>query len=412
MEKQNVYDVLVERGLVAQTTNAEKTRELFGSEKVSFYVGFDATADSLHIGHFLPIILMMHLQRAGHYPIALMGTGTTLVGDPTGKTEMRKMLTVDEINHNADNFARQISKYVTLDGQKGEIVKNGDWLLELKYLPFLRDIGIHFSVNRMLTAECFKSRLEKGLSFIEFNYMIMQSYDFLHLHQEKNVKVEFGGDDQWSNIIGGVDLTRRVTGDEVYGLTMPLLVKADGQKMGKTAGGAVWLDPERYSPYDFFQYFRNCDDADVTTLFTRLTFVPMDEIREMETWQGTSRINEAKERLAYEITAIIHGEDEAKKAMETARAIFINGQDDANMPTTELSSGDFTDGSIGILDLLVKADLAASKSEARRLVQQGGISVNGDKVAEENATFEEELFKGDGLTVKKGKKVFQKVLVK
>lgn len=410
MEKQNIYDTLVERGLVAQTTNAEKTRELFGKENVVFYVGFDATADSLHIGHFLPIILMMHLQRAGHYPIALMGTGTTMVGDPTGKTDMRKMLSVEEINQNADNFAEQISKYVTLDGKKGEIVRNGDWLLELEYVPFLRDIGIHFSVNRMLAAECFKSRLEKGLSFIEFNYMIMQSYDFLYLHENKNVKVEFGGDDQWSNIIGGVELTRKVTGDEVYGLTIPLLVKADGQKMGKTAGGAVWLDPKRYSPYEFFQYFRNCDDADVTTLFTRLTFVPMDEIREMATWQGTARINEAKERLAYELTLIVHGEDEANKALETSRAIFIEGQDDANMPTTILVSEDFTDGSIGILDLLVKSELASSKSEARRLIDQGGISVNNEKATDDQVVYLQNSFSGDGITVRKGKKVFQKII--
>lgn len=405
---QNVFDVLKERGLIAQTTNEEKIRELLGSEKVTFYIGFDATADSLHVGHFLQLMVMAHMQKAGHKPIALLGTGTTMVGDPTGKTDMRKMLTVEEINHNAECFRQQMSKFVDFSDGKAMIARNGDWLMNVKYIEFLREIGVHFSVNKMLTAECFKTRLEKGLSFIEFNYMLMQSYDFLKLNRDYNCKMELGGDDQWSNILGGVDLVRRCDGKEVYGMTFTLLTTKEGKKMGKTEKGAVWLNPEKTSPYDFFQYWRNVDDGDVVNCLKLITFVPMDEIREYEKLSG-SELNVAKERLAYEITKLVHGEEEAEKALSAARSLFAQGGNDENMPTTELSADDFANDEIEILELLVKTALAPSKGEARRLVQQGGISVDGEKVTDIKATVKKADFKEGQIIIKKGKKVFHKV---
>lgn len=410
MNTANVFDVLTERGLVAQSSNMEKVREILGKEKVTFYIGFDGTADSLHIGHFMPIILMMHMQRAGHTPIALMGTGTTMVGDPTGKTDMRKMLSKEEIDKNAEKFHNQIAKHIDFSDGKAILEKNGDWLRNLNYMDFLRDVGVHFSVNRMLSAECFKSRMETGLSFLEFNYMIMQSYDFLHLHKEHGCILQMGGDDQWSNMLGGVDLIRRVSGKEVYCFTTPLLTTKEGKKMGKTEKGALWLDPEKVSPYEFFQYWRNVDDADVIKTLKFMTFIPMDEINEMSRLEG-SDINKAKERLAYEVTSMIHGREEADKALQASRALFVSGNDDVNMPITKLSGDDFVDSAIDILTLLVKANLAATKSEARRLVDQGGISIDGEKISDVKFALDSSNFENGGITIKKGKKVFHKVVL-
>ena len=406
---QNVLDGLQERGLVAQSTNLEGLREVLGKEKVRFYIGFDGTADSLHIGHFFPIMLMMRMQRAGHIPIALLGTGTAVVGDPTGKTDMRKMLSVDEINHNAEIFQQQISKFIDFSEGKALLRRNGDWLFELKYMEFIREVGIHFSVNRMLTAESVKARMEKGLSFMEFNYMILQSYDFYHMFKEDNCILQMGGDDQWSNIIHGVELIRRMEGKEAYGLTVPLLTNRDGKKMGKTEKGALWLDPNRTSPYEFFQYWRNINDEDVINTMKFITFIPMEEIREMEKLEG-SGINQAKERLAHELTALIHGKDEADKALKAAKSLFISGSDDENMPSTQLTDDQFIDGSIGILDLLVTTGLAPSKAEGRRLVTQGGISIDGVKVVDCAMLLEKSRFEGEGITLKKGKKAFNKVI--
>ena len=400
-----VFEELERRGLIAQMTHPEKIREKLDHEKTTFYIGFDATADSLHVGHFLQLMVINHMIRAGHTPILLLGTGTTMVGDPTGKTDMRKMLSVEEINYNADRFLEQMGRLVPLD--KCIVERNGDWLMKLNYIELLRDIGVHFSVNRMLTAECFKSRLERGLSFIEFNYMIMQSYDFLKLYQTHNCTMELGGDDQWSNIIGGVELLRRVEGEEVCGMTFTLLTTKEGKKMGKTESGAVWLDPKKYSPYDFFQYWRNVGDDDVINCLKLITFVPIEEIEEMEKWQG-SDLNKAKERLAYEVTKFVHGQEEADKALAAAKALFVSGGHDENMPTTVLAEADFTDGAIGLTDLLVKTGLAPSKAEARRLIQQGGISVDDQKVTDPAAKVERENISGH-MIIKKGKKVYHKV---
>lgn len=402
-----LFEELKRRGLIAQMTNEEKLRELLDNEKgVPFYIGFDATADSLHVGHFLQLVVMSHMQKAGHKPIALLGTGTTMIGDPTGKTEMRKMLTIDEINYNAECFKKQMSKFIDFSEGKAEMVKNGDWLLKINYIDFLRDIGRHFSVNKMLTYECYKTRLEKGLSFLEFNYNLMQSYDFLHLNQTMGCLIELGGDDQWSNILGGIDLVRRVEGKEVYGMTFTLLTTKEGKKMGKTEKGALWLDPEKCSPYDFFQYWRNVGDDDVINCLKLITFVPIEEIEEMEHTLEGSGLNKAKERLAFEVTKMVHSEEEATKCLEAAKSVFGGAGHSEDMPSTELSADDFTDGKIAILDLLVKTGLAPSKGEGRRLVTQGGISINDVKIDSPNEMIEITDF----VIIRKGKKVFHKAV--
>ncbi len=406
----SVFNELKERGLIAQMTHENEIKELLEKEKVTFYIGFDATADSLHVGHFLQLMVMSHMQRAGHRPIALLGTGTTMVGDPTGKSDMRKMLTPEEIEHNAECFRRQMSKFIDFSQDKAVIAKNGDWLMKLNYIEFLREIGVHFSVNRMLTAECFKSRLEKGLTFIEFNYMLMQSYDFLKLSRDYDCKMQLGGDDQWSNIIGGVELVRRCDTKDVYGMTFTLLTTKEGKKMGKTENGAIWLDPEKTPPYEFFQYWRNVADGDVINCLKMITFVALDEIREMEHWEG-SELNKAKERLAYELTKLVHGENEAQKALSAALALFASGGNDENMPTTQLSDEDFADGVIPVLDLLTKTGLAPSKGEARRLVTQGGIVIAGEKIADISAAVKRGDFKDGELIIKKGKKVYHKAIL-
>lgn len=406
---ENVFDWLKERGLVAQATNEEEIRTLLGKEKVTFYTGFDPTADSLHVGHFMQLIVMRKMQQAGHRPIVLLGGGTTMVGDPTGKTDMRKMLTKEQIQHNADCFKQQMSKFIDFSEGKALMVNNADWLLGLNYLDFLREIGVHFSVNKMLTAECFKTRLEKGLSFIEFNYMLMQSYDFLHLAREYDCKMEFGGNDQWSNIIGGVELNRRCDQREVYGMTFTLLTTREGKKMGKTEKGAVWLDPEKTSPYEFFQYWRNIDDAEVQNCLKLLTDVPVAEIDAIDMTSGPA-INAAKERLAFELTGLVHSPEEAQKAMETARSLFGGGADAENMPATVLGAALLGENGIGILDLLVAAGLVPSKGEGRRLVQQGGVALDGEKVSDPMAMISRERLEA-GIVVKKGKKVYHKVSV-
>jgi len=402
------YEELVARGLIAQQTNPEKIEELINSGKASFYIGFDATADSLHVGHFLQLMVMARLQKAGCKPIALLGTGTTMIGDPTGKTDMRKMLSVEEINHNSECFRRQMEKFIDFSDGKALLVRNGDWLLNLNYIELLRDVGVHFSVNRMLTAECVKTRLERGLSFLEFNYMIMQSYDFLHLYREYGCTLELGGDDQWSNIIGGVELVRRAEQQEVYGLTFTLLTNKDGKKMGKTEKGAVWLDPNKTTPYEFFQYWRNVDDGDVIKCLKLLTFVPLEEINEMEKYTGAD-INKAKERLAYELTKLVHSKEEADKALEAARSLFVSASSSDHMPTYRLSDEDFTDGEITVIDLLVKTSLAPSKGEARRLIQGGGVSVSDSKVTGIAAKLTKDDFSTGEVILKKGKKNFYKI---
>lgn len=404
-----VYEELQARGLIAQCTNEEKVCDLLDNHQTTFYIGFDATADSLHVGHFLQLVVMARLQQAGHRPIALIGGGTTMIGDPTGKTDMRKMLTKEEIDHNAECFRQQMRRLVDFGEDKAKMVNNADWILKFNYMDFLREVGVHFSVNRMLTAECFKTRLEKGLSFIEFNYMLLQSYDFLHLYRTEGCHLQLGGDDQWSNIINGADLIRRVDGkDDAYGLTFTLLTTSEGKKMGKTEKGAVWLDPEKTSPYDFFQYWRNINDADVIRVMKMLTFMPLDEIAEYETLEGAG-LNRAKEKLAYEITAMVHGKEEAEKALAAARAVFTGGTSAADMPTTKLSVDDLTDGQIGALDLLVKTGLVKSKSEARQVVKQGGLTINDVKVTDMFAMYGEDAFSGDGMIIRKGKKTFHKV---
>ncbi|MFT3952698.1 MAG: tyrosine--tRNA ligase [Oscillospiraceae bacterium] len=400
-----LFEELKRRGLIAQTTNEEKIRALVDGTKVNFYIGFDATADSLHIGHFLQLIVMRHMQLAGHKPFVLLGTGTTMVGDPTGKTDMRKMLTVEEINANADIFASQMARFIDFSDGKAEIVRNGDWLMNMNYIQFLRDVGRYFSVNKMLTYECYKSRLEKGLSFLEFNYNLMQSYDFLHLNQNHDVTMELGGDDQWSNILGGVDLVRRVEGKEVYGMTFTLLTTKEGKKMGKTEKGALFLDAEKCTPYEFYQYFRNIGDDDVINCLKLLTFIDIEKIEELERTLTGSELNSAKELLAFELTKMVHGEQEAAKAQEAARAVFGGAGSSENMPSTELPAAEL-DAGIGILDLLVRTGLAPSKSEARRLVAQGGISVDDEKITDPNAV----ITVGEQAIVKKGKKVFHRVV--
>ncbi len=406
----NVYDILEERGLIAQTTHAEEIRELLGKEKVTFYIGFDPTADSLHVGHFLQMVVMRHMQLAGHRPIALVGGGTGMVGDPSGRTDMRKMMTPEVIDHNCECFKKQLSKVIDFTDDKAIMVNNADWLLNLNYIEFLRDIGACFSVNKMLAAECFKQRLEKGLSFLEFNYMLMQSYDFLMLSREYGCKLELGGDDQWSNILGGLELCRRKDQKQVYGMTFTLLTTSEGNKMGKTAKGALWLDPEKTSPYEFYQYWRNVNDADVVKCLKLLTFIPMEQIREYEKYEG-AQLNDIKKILAYEITKMVHGEDEAKKAQSAAEALFGGGADDSNMPSTEVEKEKIEAG-MGILDLLVLAKLAPSKGEGRRLVTQGGISIDSSKVTDAAFTVGLDLFKDGQIIIKKGKKVFHKIILK
>ena len=405
---QNVFDILKERGLLAQTTHEEEIRELLGKEKVTFYIGFDPTADSLHVGHFLQMVVMRHMQNAGHRPIALVGGGTAMVGDPSGRTDMRQMMTVETINHNSECFKKQLSCIVDFSDDKAIMVNNADWLRNLNYIEFLRDIGSCFSVNEMLRAKCFQTRLEKGLSFIEFNYMLMQSYDFLELNKRYGCVMELGGDDQWSNILGGIDLCRRKANKQVYGMTFTLLTTSDGKKMGKTAKGALWLDPAKVSPYEFYQYWRNVDDADVVRLIKMITFVPMEEIYEMEKWEGAD-LNKAKVRLAYEVTKLVHGEEEANKAKATAEGIFGGGAA-GDMPTTELAAADIEDET-ALLDLMLAAKLIPSKGEGRRLIQQGGVSVDDAKITEPNHTVKKDDLV-NGIVIKKGKKVFHKVIAK
>lgn len=406
----SVFDELKARGMIAQMTNEEKIRDLMENQKIKFYIGFDPTADSLHVGHFVQIMVMAHMQRAGHVPIALFGGGTGMIGDPSGKTDMRKMLTKETIQHNIDCFQKQMSNLVDFSDGKALMVNNADWLLNLNYIEFLREVGVHFSVNRMLAAECYKQRLERGLSFFELNYMIMQSYDFLVLSREYDCQLEFGGDDQWSNIIGGVELNRRMDGREVCGMTFNLLQTSDGRKMGKTEKGAVWLDPEKTSPYEFYQYWRNVDDADVINCMKMLTFIPLDEIAEYEKLEG-SALNQAKEKLAFEVTKLIHGAEEAQKAQSAAKALFSSSADAEHMPTTVLKPEQFTDDAITVIDILVAASLAKSKGEARRLIEQGGITVDDGRVTNLGAAVSKADFAKGHVLVKKGKKVFHKIVL-
>ncbi len=405
----SVFEVLKERGLIAQMTHEEEIKELLENKKITFYIGFDPTADSLHIGHFMQLVVMKHMQNAGHRPIVLLGGGTTMVGDPTGKTDMRPMITREEIQKNADRFKEQMSKFIDFSDGKAIMVNNADWLLDLNYVEFLREVGVHFSVNRMLSAECFKTRMERGLSFLEFNYMLMQSYDFYKLNNEYDCVMEFGGDDQWSNIIGGIELIRRKASKEAYGMTFTLLTTSEGKKMGKTEKGALWLDPEKVTPYEFYQYWRNVDDKDVIRLLKLVTFVSMDEIREYEKFEG-QELNKVKQRLAFEVTKMVHGEEEAQKADAAAKAVFGAGNNDADMPTYQLDGG-LVDGGMNIVDLLAVSGLAPSKGEGRRLVQQGGVSIDGNKIDDIAYTITKDIFTDGKIVVKKGKKVFLKVVI-
>ena len=405
----SIFDTLQARGLIAQTTHEDEIKKLLETEKITFYIGFDPTADSLHIGHFMQLIVMKHMQNAGHRPIVLLGGGTTMIGDPTGKTDMRRMMTADEIQQNADNFKVQMSRFIEFgdDCEKARIVNNADWLLDINYVEFLREVGVHFSVNRMLTAECFKSRLEKGLSFLEFNYMLMQGYDFYLLNKEHGCVMQFGGDDQWSNILGGIELIRRKSQKAAYGMTFTLLTTSEGKKMGKTEKGALWLDPEKVSPYEFYQYWRNVDDADVVRLLKLVTFVPLDEIAKFEKLSG-QELNEAKKLLAFEVTKMVHGEAEAETAQSAASNIFGGGSTE-NMPSFEIDSGLISAG-IPVLDLLVTSGLVPSKGEGRRLIEQGGLSINGEKVSDVATVITGEYFNDNEMIVKKGKKVFLKII--
>ena len=405
-----IYEELVARGLIAQVTNEEEIREMVNNGKATFYIGFDCTADSLHVGHFMALCLMKRLQMAGNKPIALIGDGTTLIGDPSGRTDMRQMLTEDAIKHNAECFKRQMEKFIDFSDGKALMLYNSEWLKPLNYIEMLREVGACFSVNNMLRAECYKQRMEKGLSFLEFNYMIMQSYDFYYMFQHYGCNMQFGGNDQWSNMLGGTELIRKKLGKDAHAMTITLLLNSEGKKMGKTASGAVWLDPNKTSPFEFFQYWRNVDDADVLKCIRMLTFLPLEEIDKMSTWEG-SQLNEAKEILAYELTKLVHGEEEAEKAKAASKALFAGGGDTEHMPTTELTNDDFGGGSIDVLTLLVKCGLAASKGEARRLVQQGGVTVNDEKVTAIESTFGCEQFTGDGVVIKKGKKAFHKAVL-
>jgi tyrosyl-tRNA synthetase len=405
-----IYEELKARGLIAQVTDEEQIRNLINSGKAKFYIGFDCTADSLTAGHFMALTLMKRLQMAGNAPVALIGGGTTMIGDPSGRTDMRKMLTREDINHNAECFKRQMEKFIEFGEGKAIMVNNADWLLNLNYIDLLREVGHCFSVNNMLRAECYKQRMAQGLSFLEFNYMIMQSYDFYYLYQNMGCNLQFGGDDQWSNMLGGTELIRRKLGKDAHAMTITLLTDSQGHKMGKTAGNAVWLDPNKTSPYDFYQYWRNVGDADVMKCIRMLTFLPLEQIDEMEKWDD-SRINEKKKILAYELTSLVHGKEEADKAAEAAAALFAGGNgDDANMPTTTVTSSELTDGAIGILDALVKTGIAKSKGDARTLVKQGGITVDGNKVETQDFKFTEEMLK-NGAKIKKGKKIFHKIIL-
>ncbi len=406
-----LYDELVARGLIAQVTDEEEIKDLINNGKATFYIGFDPTADSLHVGHFMALCLMKRLQMAGNKPIALIGGGTAMIGDPSGRTDMRQMMTPETIQHNCDCFKKQMSRFIDFSDGKALMVNNADWLMDLNYIDVLREVGAHFSVNRMLTAECYKQRMEKGLSFLEFNYMIMQSYDFYTLYQKYGCNMEFGGDDQWSNMLGGTELIRRKLGKDAYAMTINLLLNSEGKKMGKTQSGAVWLDPEKTSPFDFFQYWRNVADSDVLKCIRMLTFLPLEEIDAMESWEG-AQLNQAKEILAFELTKLVHGEEEATKAREASHALFAGGGDSAHMPTVELSAADFADGDMDILALLVKTELAPSRSDARRAVEQGGVSVADEKVTDIKTAYNADFFGADGLVVKRGKKKFVKVLVK
>ncbi len=404
-----IYDELVARGLIAQVTDEKEIRELVNSGKATFYIGFDPTADSLHVGHFMALCLMKRLQMAGNKPIALIGGGTGYIGDPSGRTDMRSMMTPETIQHNCDCFKKQMSRFIEFGEGKAQMVNNADWLLDLNYIDMLRDVGACFSVNNMLRARCYEQRMEKGLSFLEFNYMIMQSYDFYHLYKNYGCNMQFGGDDQWSNMLGGTELIRKKLGKDAHAMTITLLLNSEGKKMGKTVGGAVWLDPEKTSPYEFYQYWRNVADADVLKCIRMLTFLPLEEIDAMDSWEG-SQLNTAKEILAYELTKLVHGEDEANKAQETSRAVFSGVGTHSNMPTVNLAEEDFTDGKIGLLSMMVKGELATSNGEARRLVQQGGVSVNDEKITDASFSVDRATF-SDGVIVKKGKKVIVKFVV-
>ena len=405
-----IYDELKARGLIAQVTDEELISNLINNGKATFYIGFDPTADSLHVGHFMALCLMKRLQMAGNKPIALIGGGTGMIGDPSGRSDMRQMMTPETIQHNCDCFKKQMSKFIDFSEGKALMVNNADWLMDLNYVELLREVGPHFSVNRMLTAECYKQRMEKGLSFLEFNYMIMQSYDFYALFQKYGCNLQFGGDDQWSNMLGGTELIRRKLGKDASAMTITLLLNSEGKKMGKTQSGAVWLDPNKTSPFEFYQYWRNVADADVLKCIRMLTFLPLEEIDKMDAWEG-SQLNQAKEILAYELTKLVHGEEESVKAQESARALFSAGNA-ANMPTAELEEEDFIDGKIDILTMLVKAGLVPSKSEARRAVQQGGVAVDGEKVDDIKAEFVKDALAGDGIVLRRGKKNFRKVIAK
>ena len=406
-----LYDELVARGLIAQVTDEEEIKELINNGKAVFYIGFDPTADSLHVGHFMALCLMKRLQMAGNKPIALIGGGTAMIGDPSGRTDMRQMMTPETIQHNVDCFKKQMSRFIDFGEGKAMLVNNADWLMDLNYIDVLRDVGAHFSVNRMLTAECYKQRMEKGLSFLEFNYMIMQSYDFYHMFQKYGCNMQFGGDDQWSNMLGGTELIRRKLGKDAYAMTINLLLNSEGKKMGKTQSGAVWLDPNKTSPFDFFQYWSNVGDADVLKCIRMLTFLPLEQIDEMDKWEG-AKLNEAKEILAYELTKLVHGEEEAKKAKEASHALFAGGGVSAHMPTVEVTADDLYNDKLDIMAVLVKASLCESRSDARRAVQQGGVSVDGEKVTDISTSYTLDEFAGEGKVVKRGKKKFAKVISK
>ena len=406
-----VYDELVARGLIAQVTDEEEIKELINNGKAVFYIGFDPTADSLHVGHFMALCLMKRLQMAGNKPIALIGGGTAMIGDPSGRTDMRQMMTRETINHNVECFKKQMSRFIEFGEDKAMLVNNADWLMDLNYVDVLREVGAHFSVNRMLTAECYKQRMEKGLSFLEFNYMIMQSYDFYTLFQKYGCNMEYGGDDQWSNMLGGTELIRRKLGKDAYAMTINLLLNSEGKKMGKTQSGAVWLDPNKTTPFEFFQYWRNVSDADVLKCLRMLTFLPLEQIDEMDKWEG-AQLNEAKEILAFELTKMVHGEEEAQKAKEASHALFSGAGASEHMPTIEVSAEDFAAGNMDIMAVLVKAGLCDSRSDARRAVQQGGVSVEGEKVTDISASYALDDFAGEGKVVKRGKKKFAKVVAK
>ena len=405
-----IYEELVARGLIAQVTNEDEIKKMINEGKATFYIGFDCTADSLTAGHFMALTLMKRLQMAGNKPIALIGGGTTMIGDPSGRTDMRKMLTADDINHNAECFKRQMERFIEFGPDKAIMLNNADWLLKLNYVELLREVGACFSVNNMLRAKCYEQRMEKGLSFLEFNYMIMQSYDFYHMFQEYGCNMQFGGDDQWSNMLGGTELIRRKLGKDAQAMTITLLLNSEGKKMGKTASGAVWLDPNKTTPYDFYQYWRNVGDSDVLKCIRMLTFLPLEQIDEMDKWEG-SQLNRAKEILAYELTALVHGEEEAKKAEESAKALFGAGGNNANMPTSVLTDADFENGDINVLSMLVTTGLCPSRGEARRLVQQGGVTIDDVKVASIDESLARERFEGEGVIVRKGKKVYHRVKV-